>query len=292
MKLMTVAAALEEGLVSPDTHFQDTGAFMVSGIPIRNWDGGAYGDVTVRQILVHSLNTGASWIAGRLGPNRFYQYMETFGFGVPTGIKLNGEAAGAFRRPSDPGWTQLDLATNSYGQSISVTPLQMITAIASLGNQGVLMQPQIVREIRSADGVKRIEPRPVRAVVSPRTAETMLSMMASVWNQPSLAAHRIDGYSLAAKSGTADIPAGGGYSTGQTYASFAGFVPMPNPRFAILVRVDRPETTYGGVAAAPVFRAIAAELLTYYQIPPADLRIANQDLRLSDAREGAGQAQR
>jgi len=116
-------------------------------------------------------------------------------------------------------------------------------------------------------------------------------MMVSVWNQPALVANRIEGYSLAAKSGTADIPAPNGYSTGKTYASFAGFVPTPNPRFAVLVRIDRPEAVYGGVVAAPVFRAIAQELLTYYRIAPEDIHTASRDMRVSDAREPAGRAQ-
>ncbi len=283
MKLMTAAAAIEEGVVTPNTPYRDVGVALVNGIPIRNWDGGAYGDVSVRQILVYSLNTGAQWIAGLLGPERFYKYMDAFGFGAPTGIKLNGEAAGAYRRPADSGWSQLDLATNSYGQSISVTPLQMITAIAALGNHGVLMQPQIVREIRKADGVHRVEPRPVRAVVSPATAETMLDMMGSVWRQPSLEPLRIEGYKLAAKSGTADIPAPNGYSTGKTYASFVGFVPSPNPKVAILVRIDRPEALYGGVAAAPVFRAIANDLLTYLQVAPTEVRITATATRPTDS---------
>jgi cell division protein FtsI/penicillin-binding protein 2 len=267
MKLVTVAAAVEEHVVTPATRYRDTGVAIIDGVPIRNWDGGAYGDVDVRGILVHSLNTGTQWIAAQLGAERFYNYVELFGFGKPTGVRLNGEAGGAFRRPSDAGWTRVDLATNSYGQSIAVTPLQMITAIAALGNGGVLMRPQLVREIRSADGVHSFPPESVRQVVSPSTADTMLDMMVSVWNQDALRPLRIDGYTIAAKSGTADIPEPGGYRSGQTYASFAGFGPVPNPRFAILVRLDRPEAIYGGVTAAPVFRAVANELFTYLRIP-------------------------
>jgi cell division protein FtsI/penicillin-binding protein 2 len=130
------------------------------------------------------------------------------------------------------------------------------------------MQPQLVREIRAADGVHPVAPKPVATAVSPQTAETILDMMVSVWNQPALESMRLDGYTLAAKSGTADIPGPGGYSSGKTYASFAGFGPMPNPRFAILVRIDRPEAVYGGVVAAPVFRAVASEILNYLRIPP------------------------
>ncbi len=268
MKLVTVAAAIEEGLVNPESRYQDNGLALVNGVPIRNWDGGAHGSVTVRQILTLSLNTGAQWVAGLLGPERFYGYLEVFGFGAPTGVPLNGEAPGAFRRPSDPGWSRIDLATNSYGQSVSVTPLQMIGAVASLGNGGVRMQPQLVREVRGADGVRRTEPQAVRSVVSSRTADTMLDMMVSAWSQPALQAHRLEGYVLAAKSGTADIPGPGGYSSGKTYASYVGMGPIPNPRFAILVRIDRPEALYGGIAAAPVFRNVASELLAHLQIAP------------------------
>jgi cell division protein FtsI/penicillin-binding protein 2 len=224
--------------------------------------------VSVRQIVVHSLNTGMQWVAGTLGPDRFYDYVEAFGFGERTGVPLNGEASGAFRRPSSPGWSRIDLATNSYGQSISVTPLQMITAVAALGNNGVLMRPQLVREVRGQDGPQAIEPEPVRTVVSPRTASTMLDIMVSAWSQPALAANRIEGYTLAAKSGTADIPGPNGYSSGKTYASYIGLAPMPSPRFVVLVRLDRPEALYGGAVAAPVFRNVVTELLTYFQIPP------------------------
>ena len=272
MKLITAAAALEESIVNPNTRYFDSGVALVNGVPIRNWDGGAYGSVTLRDILVYSLNTGMQWVASQLGPERFYEYVQAFGFGEPTGIRLNGEAGGNFRRPSDAGWSRIDLATNSYGQSISVTPLQMITAVAALGNGGVLMRPQIVREIRDAERSVAVEPEPLRAVVSPRTAEMMLDMMVSAWTQPALAANRIEGYTLAAKSGTADIPAAGGYSSGKTYASYIGFGPIPNPRFVVLVRLDRPEAIYGGTVAAPVFRNVAMELLTYLQVPPRPSR--------------------
>ena len=268
MKLVTVAGAIEDRLVTPDTPYRDVGVALVDGVPIRNWDGGAYGNVNVREILVRSLNTGTQWVASLLGPEKFYDYVESFGFGTPTGVRLNGEASGWFRRPTTRGWTRVDLATNSYGQSIAVTPLQMITAIAALGNGGVLMRPQLVREVRGPDETHTFAPEPIRQVVSQRTADTMLDMMVSVWNQPGLQPLRINGYTLAAKSGTADIPGPDGYRSGQTYASFAGFGPIPNPRFVILVRLDRPEAIYGGVVAAPVFRTVAQELLMYMHVPP------------------------
>jgi cell division protein FtsI/penicillin-binding protein 2 len=207
-----------------------------------------------------------------VGAGRFSHYLEAFGVGKPTGVRLNGEAGGQLRRPEDPGWTPLDLATNSFGQSITVTPLQMIAAVSALANDGVLVQPQLVREMRKPDGVVTVLPVERRQVVTPETAHTAVQVMEYTWTQPSLVPHNLPGYRLAAKSGTADIPAAGGYSSNKTYASFVGFGPLPNPRFAILVRIDRPEALYGGVVAAPVFRAIASEVITYLGIPPEHLR--------------------
>jgi len=271
MKLMTMAGAIEEGLITPDgTYYQDTGVAYVDGVPIKNWDGGAYGRVSMREVIVHSLNTGTQWVAGQLGPERFYKYMDAFGFGQLSGVRLNGEAPGAFRKPGETGWTRTDLATNSYGQSISVTPLQMITAIAAIGNHGVLMRPQLVREIRGPEGVERMTPEPIRQVVSPKTADTVLDMMVSHWRQSAFTSIQIAGYTLATKSGTADIPGPGGYSSGKTYASMVGFGPIPNPRFVIMVRLDRPEAVYGGTVAAPVLRELANDLFSYYRIPPTE----------------------
>jgi cell division protein FtsI/penicillin-binding protein 2 len=257
--------------VTPDnTWYQDNGVALVAGVPIRNWDGGAYGRVSIREVLVKSLNTGTQWVAAQLGQDRFYQYIERFGFGSPTRVQLNGEAEGSYRRPGTPGWSVIDLATNSYGQSISVTALQMLTAIAALGNDGVLVRPQIVREIRGPEEVQVTHAESVRRVVSSRTASTLLDMMVSHWTQSSFVPLQVPGYTFATKSGTADIPGPGGYSSGKTYASFAGFAPMPDPRFAVLVRIDRPEAVYGGTVAAPVFRDLAMELMHYYRIPPTE----------------------
>jgi cell division protein FtsI/penicillin-binding protein 2 len=276
MKLVTLAAALNENVVNPSTPFFDSGIATINGVSIRNWDGSARGNVTVREIIRYSLNTGSQWMAGLVGPDRFYSYLDAFGFGKPTGVRLNGEAAGHFRRPGDAGWSQLDLATNSYGQSITVTPLQMITAVAALANNGVLVQPQLVREMHRADGTHVVAPVERRAVVTPETARTAVQIMEFTWNQPALQTQHIPGYRLAAKSGTADIPGDGRYNVNKTYASFVGFGPLPDPRFVILVRIDRPEALYGGVVAAPVFRAIASELITYLGIPPDALRPGQQ----------------
>ncbi|MSQ23041.1 MAG: penicillin-binding protein 2 [Chloroflexi bacterium] len=269
LKLITVAAGIEESAVGPDTKYFDSGEARIDGIAIRNWDGRGYGTVTVRQILQFSLNTGAQWVAGQLGPDRFYHYLDKFGFGRLTRVPLNGEAPGSYRTPEDPTWGRLDLATNAYGQSIAATPLQVLSAVATLGNGGVRMRPQLVREIRGPAGIQTIKPEVAERVVSPDTAETMLDLMRSVWDQQSLQTNWIAGYSIAGKSGTADIAGPGGYNLGKTYASFVGLGPLPNPRFAVLVRVDQPETTWGGLAAAPALKAMFQEIFTYERIPPS-----------------------
>jgi cell division protein FtsI/penicillin-binding protein 2 len=268
LKLMTVAAAVEEHVVNANTPYFDSGVAVIDGTPIRNWDGRGYGTVTVRQILQYSLNTGSQWVAGQLGADRFYRYLDAFGFGHPTGLPLNGEAAGYYRTPGDSDWSRTDLATNAYGQSITATPLQVISAVASLANGGVRMKPQLVKEIRGQQSVRKIESQVAQRVVSEETAETMLDMMNSVWEQPSLQANWIRGYSIAGKSGTADIAGPGGYN-GKTYASFVGLGPMPNPKFAVLVRVDQPETTWGGLAAAPAIRSMFEDIFSYLKIPPS-----------------------
>lgn len=268
LKLVTVAAALEEQVVSPDTPYFDSGIAIVNGTSIRNWDGRGYGTVTVRQILQYSLNTGAQWVAAQVGADRFYRYLDGFGFGHVTGLPLNGEATGFFRTPDDSDWSRTDLATNAYGQSITVTPLQLISAVAAFANGGVRMKPQLVREVRDPGGTRRIEAQAAQRVVSASTAETMLDIMNSVWEQPSLQSNWIKGYSIAGKSGTADIATSSGYN-GKTFASFVGLGPMPNPRFAILVRVDQPETTWGGLAAAPALRLMFEDILGYLKIAPA-----------------------
>lgn len=270
MKLVTMAAALEEGLVSPGTTVNDRGVVTIDGVSLRNWDRRANGVITMTQVLVFSSNVGAQYVSGLLGADRFYHYLSAFGFGHPTGISLPGEAAGMVRTPAMPGWTRVDLATNSYGQGIAVTPIQMITAVAAIANDGLLMKPQIVREVRWRDEVRHVHPEPVRQVVSPRTARTLTDMMVAVLDQRAYDAHRIPGYRIAGKTGTADFPTDLGYTSGKTFASLVGFAPAEDPRFVMLVRLDAPEGLYGGVVAAPVFMRIARHVLDYFKVPPAE----------------------
>src|SRR5579884_77461 len=270
MKLITMAAALEEGVVTPNTTVQDGGSVLIDGVRISNWDHAGHGTITMRDVLIYSSNVGSSLVSLRLGPERFYKYIDLFGFGQRTGVRLPGEAEGSYRTPADPTWQRIDLATNSFGQGIAVTPLQMLTAVAALANDGVLMRPMLVKEIRRGDEVTPVSPEPVRRVVSSRTAQQLTDMMVAVWQQPALQQYRIPGYTIAAKTGTADFPGVGGYQQNRTYASQIGFGPAHSPRWAMLVRLDAPESLYGSAAAAPTFKRLAEELFIHLRIPPSE----------------------
>ncbi len=276
MKVITMAAGINEGVVTPRTTIEDKGYVVIDGVTIHNWDGRANGVIDMTQVLVHSANVGSQFVSGRLGKERFYHYLELFGFGQPTNVGLPGETPGLVRDYTAEGWTRLDLATNSYGQGVAVTPLQMLSAVAVLGNDGTLMKPMLVQETRGPGG-QVFQPQAVRQVVSPETARTLRTMMVAVMNQPALEQDRVPGYVIAGKTGTADFATTSGYNTGKTYASVVALLPADEPRLAILVRLDAPEKIYGGIVAAPVLKQLVEELVTYYRIPPsADVHASAQ----------------
>jgi cell division protein FtsI/penicillin-binding protein 2 len=269
MKVVTMASAIEEGLLSPGTTYTDTGFAQVGGVGIRNWDGAANGTISMTTALAKSSNVVLQWVAGLLGPNRFYQHLEGFGFGEKTGVRLPGEVSGTVRTPESDLWTRVDLATNSYGQGIAVTPLQMLNAVSSFASDGKLMRPQLVKEVRTQSGTQAQQAEVIGQTVSPRTARTILSMMEEVGAQEAYAQYRIPGYRIALKTGTADTPTNLGYALNLTFASTVALFPAENPRFAVLVRLDGPEALYGGTTAVPVLHDLAREMFSYYRIPPS-----------------------
>jgi cell division protein FtsI/penicillin-binding protein 2 len=271
-KLVTTAAGLDLGLVTPETPWFDSGEITFGNWTIRNWDLSSHGDETVQGMLTKSLNTGAAWVASLCGPDNFYKYVQDFGFGVPTGSGLSGEAAGNVRTPStDPdGWSPVDLATNSFGQGLTVTPLQYAMALGAIANGGTLMKPQFVREVDGSNGTQTVQPEVVRQVIKPETSRTLLDMMGVVADSVSSDYLSVPGYDVGGKSGTAQVADGnGGYKS--TYiSSFAGVVPLQDPQLAILVKVDEPrDVPWGSTVAAPVFSGIAQKVLPYLNIPPA-----------------------
>ena len=271
-KLVTTAAGLDSGAVSPDTWWFDSGSLEVSGWTIQNWDHGAHGSQTVQQMLSKSLNTGAAWVAGQVGSERFYDYVHRFGFGTETGVGLTGESPGRVRTPeNDPAnWRAVDMATNSFGQGISVTPLQMCMAVATIANNGLALKPHIVKEIVSPTGTTRFEPEPVQQVISPESSQTLRNMMGVVVDGIPKNYLDVQGYRVGGKTGTANVATeNGGYKPDAYVSSFIGIAPIDDPALAVLVKIDEPkDVPWGTVVAAPSFGRLVQEALAYLKVPP------------------------
>ncbi|MBI2849044.1 MAG: penicillin-binding protein 2 [Chloroflexi bacterium] len=268
-KIVTMASALEEKKVAPTTTFYDSGVVVKYGWPIRNWDGVANGVQTMTELLMKSINVGAVWVSDLLGPQTFYKYVVNFGFGERTNIDLSGEAPGQVRLPQDAGWSPVDLATNSFGQGINVTPLQMITAISAVANGGHLMRPYVVERIAGPRGTRVFQPVVMRQVISPETARTLTGMLTSVVEEGLTKLAVVRGYRVAGKTGTAQMVFDGGYS-GSSIASFVGYGPAEDPQIIVLIKIDSPkDTPWGSVVASPIFRSLAQKIFPYMEIVPS-----------------------
>lgn len=271
-KIVTMAAALDSGSVTPDTTYVDPGVIECGGSPNYNWDGRSYGIQDMRGVLIHSLNTGVVWLTCRvMGPEVFYRYVRAFGFGQRTGVDLDGEVTGIVHYPGNLDWGDAFLGQNAYGQGIAVTPLQMINAVAAVANGGRLMQPYVVeRRIRPDGTVLEHQPVVRGQPITPQTAQVLTEMLVQVVEE-GVPLARVPGYRVAGKTGTAEIPIPGGYDPDDTIASFVGFGPVPNPQLAILVRLDRPQASrWGSETAAVVFSRLAARLFPMVGIPPGE----------------------
>ncbi len=273
-KIVTMAAALEAGAVQPGDTYVDDGQVLVGGRTFRNWNGRAYGRMTMTEILAHSLNTGAIWVVQRLGEARFYEALRRFGFGQTTDVDLPAEIAGTVREPGMPDWWPADLAANSFGQGLAVTPLQMITAVSAVANDGVLLRPYVVdRIVQDGQVVWQAAPVPVRRVISEETATTLTQMLVDALPQETPLGV-VPEYTAAGKTGTAEIFIDGKYDEQLVIASFAGYLPADDPRLAILVKLDRPKReAWGSRAAAPVWSSLASEICAYMGIPPDQARV-------------------
>ncbi len=263
-KAFLAAAALEERIVTPaELFFCENGRLQLGKWTIH--DSHPHGWLTFAEVIQYSSNIGASKVADRLGRERYYRYLQAFGLGARTGLELPGESPGIMRAVK--GWARIDLATHSFGQGISVTPVQMAAAFAAIANGGQLMRPYLVRRTVTASGTTTFENRPtvVRRVISARTAQTVTTLLRRVVEERGGTGSKaaVDGFPVAGKTGTAQKvdPGTGGYSS-KRIGSFVGFVPADAPRIVVLVLIDEPTTsTYGGVVAAPVFSAIASGAL-------------------------------
>ena len=262
-KIITAATALEEKIVSPDTRYFDSGSIVVSGVRIKCWRHGGHGSQTFTQVVQNSCNPGFVDVAMKLGKDKFVKYIEAFGFGRTLGLDFPGEGKGIFN-PSKIG--PVELATISFGQGISVTPLQLLTATCAVANDGKLMKPYLVRNIMNNDGdiIHEFEPKLLRQVVSKNTSEEMRNILEGVVTNGTGGNAKIEGYKVAGKTGTSEK-----YVDGKYISSFIGFAPADNPEVAILVTLDEPQGIYyGGQTAGPAFKQIMEETLKYLGIKP------------------------
>ena len=269
-KVITMAAALDTGQVTPEMTYEDTGEVKIGPHTIRNSDSKKHGIQTMTQVLEQSFNTGAIFAARKVGVKQFRDYVERFGFGTATGVGLRSEAKGDIS--SLLGRGEIYLATASFGQGISVSPMQMVASFSAIANQGKLMKPYIIDEIRKSNGaVLKTAPTVLREVVSPRTATLLSGMLASVVERGHGKRAGVPGYYVGGKTGTAQIPRkdGKGYEQSEAIGTFVGFAPIENPKFAMLTRIDRPkDVQFAESSAAPLFGEIAKFLLQYYEVKP------------------------
>ena len=272
-KILTMAAAIDAGVIEPEDQFIDRGVIEVGGVKIRNWNGGAWGPQTMVGCIQHSLNVCLAYVASeKLGAATFYEYLTAFGMGRVTGIDLSGEVSGQMRTPRHPEWTQADLGTNSFGQGISVTPVQLIAAVGAVANEGVMVQPHIVRAVVGPEGAYWPKSTTLGRPISAESARTITEMLVQSVEGEARDAH-VNGYEIAGKTGTAQIPTENGYDDRWTIASFIGWGPVSDPRFVVLVRLDKPESSpWGSVVAAPVFRDVVKRLVAMLEIPPDSVR--------------------
>ncbi|HSX18701.1 MAG TPA: penicillin-binding protein 2 [Candidatus Saccharimonadales bacterium] len=268
-KVLVMSAALDLGLVDPNTKCTVcSGPREISGYKISTWDNKYFPNSTMTDVIVHSDNTGMTFVADKLGVDNFYSYITKFGFSKPTGIDLQGEVSGELRAKQD--WKPIDLATASFGQGLTVTPLQMVQAVSAIANGGIEIDPKVTSQIENSKGqLENVEQKPTR-VISEKTAAQMTEMMVSAVENGEAKFFAPKGYRIAGKTGTAQIPVAGHYDPNKTIASFVGFAPANNPRFVMLVRFTEPSASiFGAETAAPTFFDIAKEMFNYWGIPPS-----------------------
>jgi len=271
-KIFLVAGAMEEKLIKPtDTFNCENGSYTIADRTIHD-DTHNYARLSVADIIKHSSNIGAAKIGMKLGDERLYQYLRSFGFGERTGIDLPGESPGNLR--SKRRWYGVDLATISFGQGVSASAIQLTAAVSAVANGGMLMKPYIVERILDDSGreVQRFEPHPLHRVISEDTARKLTSMLEGVTTSGGTGMNAaVNGFRVAGKTGTAQKvdPVTHGYSDTKRTASFVGFIPADKPKLTILVVIDEPKKSpYGGVVAAPAFRSIALDALGALKITP------------------------
>lgn len=270
-KPLIMSSAIDAGLVTAQTKCTICDKpVSLGGYEIRTWNNKYRPNSTMMEVIQNSDNTGMVFAGQKLGLKRMLSYLDRFGIGELTGIDLQGEAPAILREPDS--WYKIDLATASFGQGISITPIQLISAFSAIANKGIRMEPHVVDKIETGDG--RIIPVAEKVLAKPissATAKIMTEILVNAVDKGESKWAKPKGYRIAGKTGTAQIPIEGKYDPNKTIPSFIGFAPADDPKFIMLVVLDRPTTSiYGSETAAPLFFSIAKKLLLYYGIPPTD----------------------
>lgn len=276
-KVITMAAAIDSGVAEPTTTYTDsTGVYWVDGNwPIYNWNGGAWGEQTMTGCMQHSLNVCLAYIAMELlEEDLFYHYLHAFGFGRSTGIDLASEANYPLRLPDNNQWVSLDLATNSFGQGIAVTPIQMVAAISAVANDGRMMTPHVVRSVVDRGQQYNVTPQVINSPISAEAAIEITQMLKVALEEEASTAI-VEGYSLAGKTGTGEIPTEFGYTSELTNTTFVGWGPTDDPKFVVYVWLEKPTISkWGSEVAAPVFKDVVEKLVVLMRIPPDQVRLS------------------
>ncbi len=273
IKVLTMAAAIDSGVVTPNSTYLDVGFYEIGGAYIYNWDSGAWGPQDMIGCLEHSLNICMARLAEMMGEDTYYTYMRRFGVGHPTGIDLAMEANGRLKVPGDADWYKVDLGTNSFGQGVAMTPIQMMTAASALANDGRMVYPHLLYGMVSNGHQYNTPVQTLGTPISPQSARTVSEMLATAMEQGKMQS-LVEGYRLAGKTGTAQIPGPDGrYLSDQINASFIGWGPVDAPRFMVYVWFEQPDSAdWAAYVAAPVFHDVVEKLVVLMGIPPDDVR--------------------
>lgn len=270
-KPLTMAGALNEGAITPETKYTDTGSVKVGPDTLYNYDHRSYGERTMTEVLEKSINTGAVFAERKLGDEKFSQYIEKFGFFDSTGIELQGEASSE-NKEFKKGY-EVNFCTAAFGQGLEVTPLQMVRAFTMIANGGRIAKPHIVEKILNNGEIENIEPELTEPIITSEVANEVAKMMVSVIENGFGKKAKIPGYYMAGKTGTAQISYSAldiskkGYSD-KTWQSFMGFAPATNPQFLVMVKLDSPEAKTAEYSAMPIYKDLAQFLIDYLKIPP------------------------
>lgn len=268
-KPLIMSAAFNDNLLKPDSTCPScSGPVKVADYEIHTWNNEYFPNITMMDVIRHSDNTGMVYVSKVLGRDRMYNALDSFGMGSTTGVDLQGEEALSLRQKNL--WTPIDLATASFGQGISITPMQLLDGFSAIANDGKRMEPHVVSKIVTADGQTiPIQPKVLSQPISAQTAKVMTEILVYTVNKGEASFARLKGYRIAGKTGTASIPVAGHYDPTQTIASFVGFAPADDPKFVMLVILNKPTSSiYGAETAAPIFFDIARGILTYYGVTP------------------------